>query len=182
MKKTIIHDHVFLIEDFLSKEECDHLIAISEEIGFEEAKVQTGGGEIFLKGARNNDRLMYINEQLAEEYWQRAKPFLVPEVGTYHAIGLNEMFRFYRYTEGQRFKMHIDGSYDRNESETSHYTFLIYLNDDYQGGETEFRNITTVLPKAGTVLVFYHPIWHEGKTLIGGVKYALRTDVMYRMG
>jgi prolyl 4-hydroxylase len=73
----------------------------------------------------------------------------------------------------------IDGSYSRNENEKSFYTFLIYLNDDFEGGETEFGNLFTVTPIKGSALVFYHPLRHEGKTLISGLKYVLRTDVMY---
>ncbi len=76
--------------------------------------------------------------------------------------------------------MHIDGSYRRNLEEQSFYSFLIYLNDDFEGGETAFRNIGTVKPKKGTALVFRHRLRHEGKELISGVKYVLRTDVMYR--
>jgi len=89
------------------------------------------------------------------------------------------MFRIYKYSSGQRFKMHRDGSYIRNENEKSFYTFLIYLNDDFEGGETEFENLFTVAPKKGSALVFYHPLRHEGKTLISGLKYVLRTDIMY---
>jgi hypothetical protein len=54
------------------------------------------------------------------------------------------MFRVYKYLPGQQFKMHRDGSYERNENEKSFYTFLIYLNDDFEGGETEFENLFTV--------------------------------------
>jgi len=31
----------------------------------------------------------------------------------------------------------------------------------------------------GSVLIFEHPILHEGSKLISGRKYAIRTDVMY---
>lgn len=57
---------------------------------------------------------------------------------------------------------------------------MIYLNDDFEGGETEFENLLTVTPEKGTALIFYHPLRHEGKALASGLKYVLRTDVMYR--
>ena len=60
-------------------------------------------------------------------------------------------------------------------------SFLIYLNDDFQGGETEFRKITTVVPKKGMALVFMHNLRHEGKEVLSGTKYVLRTDIMYRL-
>jgi prolyl 4-hydroxylase len=118
---------------------------------------------------------------LANKLFKRSKPFLIHSIGIYSLIGLNEMFRFYKYSPGQRFKMHRDGSYKRNDTECSFFTFLVYLNDDFEGGETEFADLFTIKPKTGDLLVFYHPYKHEGKLLISGNKYALRSDVMYRM-
>lgn len=38
---------------------------------------------------------------------------------------------------------------------------------------------TFVFTNVGSVLIFEHPILHEGSKLISGRKYAIRTDVMY---
>lgn len=138
-----------------------------------------GGRQMMSKGVRNNDRLMIFDNDLAEHLFQKAVKFLTQTHEDYSVLDFNEMFRIYKYSSGQRFKMHRDGSYIRNENEKSFYTFLIYLNDDFEGGETEFENLFTVAPKKGSALVFYHPLRHEGKTLISGLKYVLRTDVMY---
>ncbi len=179
MKKTELHPQIFVIENFLTDEECDHYIELMKDKVFEEAKINVGGRQMMSKGVRNNDRLMIFNKYMAEDLFQRVKKFLPEKVGIYNLFGFNEMFRIYKYTEGQLFRMHRDGSYERNEDEVSFYTFLIYLNDDFEGGETEFENLFTVTPKKGSALVFYHPLRHEGKTLINGLKYVLRTDVMY---
>jgi prolyl 4-hydroxylase len=40
--------------------------------------------------------------------------------------------------------------------------------------------LTKFVPKVGSVLVFDHSTFHEGAKLEGGVKYAVRTDVMFR--
>lgn len=140
-----------------------------------------GNRQSILKGVRNNDRILYTDESLAKELFQRAKPFLINEVGIYEVNGLNEMFRFYKYSPGQRFKMHRDGSYKRNEREESFFTFLIYLNEEFEGGATEFEDLFTIQPKTGDLLVFYHPYRHEGRVIESGYKYALRSDIMYRM-
>ncbi|BFO65573.1 2OG-Fe(II) oxygenase [Chryseobacterium sp. KCF3-3] len=131
------------------------------------------------KGIRNNDRLMIFDTAIAEELFNKATEFLPQEHDGYQILNFNEMLRVYKYAPGQQFKMHRDGSYIRNEREKSFYTFMIYLNDDFEGGETEFENLFTVAPKKGTALIFHHPLRHEGKTLISGLKYVLRTDVMY---
>jgi hypothetical protein len=180
MKRIDYHPEIYVIADFLSQEECTNLIAIAENIGFEEAQVQVGENkQSMLKGVRNNERILYMNQELADQFWQRALPWIT-SVDNYTAVGLNEQFRFYKYSPGQRFKMHKDGSFKRSETEQSFYTFLLYLNDDFEGGATEFQEICTISPKQGSLLIFHHPLRHEGKILIAGNKYALRSDVMYR--
>ena len=148
MKKIVYNKDIFVLENFLSKEECKVLIEKSEQIGYEEAKVQMGRNrQSILKGVRNNDRSLYTDETLAKELFQRAKPFLITEVGIYELHSLNEMFRFYKYSPGQRFKMHRDGSFKRNEKVESFFTFLIYLNEEFEGGATEFEDLFTIQPK-----------------------------------
>jgi hypothetical protein len=77
--------------------------------------------------------------------------------------------------------MHIDGSYKRSETEFSYYTFMIYLNDGYEGGETKFASGEIIRPKTGTALIFEHRQRHEGAALISGIKYVLRSDIMYKL-
>lgn len=86
--------------------------------------------------------------------------------------------RFYRYCPGQYFKWHQDGTFRRSETEESFLTFIMYLNDDYAGGATQFA-WETVQPRCGSVLVFPHRLRHQGAPVITGTKYVLRTDVMY---
>ncbi|MGI9653044.1 prolyl hydroxylase family protein [Chryseobacterium sp. RLHN22] len=179
MKKKELHPQIFVIENFLTDEECDHYIDLTKDKVFEEAKINMSGRQMMSKGVRNNDRLMIFDNDLAENLFKKAAEFLPQTHDDYNILDFNEMFRIYKYSTGQRFKMHRDGSYIRNVNEKSFYTFLIYLNDDFEGGETEFENLFTVAPKKGSALVFYHPLRHEGKTLISGLKYVLRTDVMY---
>jgi prolyl 4-hydroxylase len=76
------------------------------------------------------------------------------------------------------FKWRQDGTFRRSESEESFLTFIIYLNDDYKGGATEFP-WEKIAPKAGSVLVFPHRLRHQGAQILEGTKYVLRTDVMY---
>jgi len=58
---------------------------------------------------------------------------------------------------------------------------MVYLNEGFEGGETLFLQPKTVIvPRTGMALFFQHPILHEGCELTRGVKYVLRSDVMYR--
>ena len=96
-------------------------------------------------------------------------------------VGANERLRCYRYDVGQRFAPHQDGSFVRNELEQSLLTFMIYLNDDFEGGETNFLELdVSIKPRTGSALLFQHPILHEGAEVTAGRKYASRSDIMYR--
>ncbi|MDF1697684.1 MAG: 2OG-Fe(II) oxygenase [Saprospiraceae bacterium] len=183
MKINNIHhfgESILTIEDFWTTEKCDAFIAMGERIGYSEALVQTDLGPRRIDHIRNNLRIIYDNEELANDLWEDLKNIAPKKVGNSISIGLNERFRFYKYTVGQSFKRHRDQSYIRNEKECSYYTFMIYLNDDYEGGATSFYNLS-IQPKKGMALIFYHPLDHEGGKIHKGVKYILRTDIMYRL-
>ena len=58
-------------------------------------------------------------------------------------------------------------------------TFLIYLSEDFRDGYTQFP-WDKVYPRTGRALVFPHRIKHRAVPALDGVKYILRTDVMYQ--
>ncbi len=180
MNKRIISDEIYIIDNFLTEEACDVLIEFSEDRGYEEAKVNLDGKQVLMTTVRNNERILDMDNQRAERYWSKLESFHPSELGNSIAIGLNELFRFYKYTPKQRFKKHRDGRFERNEREFSAYTFMIYLNDNFTGGETEFGEVI-IHPKKGSALIFRHELKHEGKTVTDGVKYVLRSDIMYRL-
>ncbi len=180
---VILHPEAFLIPNFLSKEECRSYIELSENEGYEEAEVTIGGHtSAMMKGVRNNYRLLHDNKELASFLFERAKPFLPASMGVFELTGFNERFRFYRYDQGERFNKHRDGHFSRTVDgilEESFWTFLIYLNEDFEGGETAFDGFS-VKPQTGYALCFLHELRHTGTLVHNGRKYVLRTDVMFR--
>ena len=180
MKINYHKEHLLTIDKFWSEDKCDEFIANSELIGYEPALVQTESGQKRVEGVRNNQRIIFTDEILAEEIWKELRAFAPNKIGNSVAIGLNEMFRFYKYEQGQVFKKHRDQSYIRNETESSYYTFMIYLNEDFKGGETTFNNLV-IKPQKGTALVFFHDLEHEGTRINEGQKYVLRTDIMFKL-
>lgn len=171
--------NIWTVENFLTHKECEDLILFAEQLGFIEAEVGLPDGAKMMKSLRNNERLEYDDEVLAARLWEKLERYCPQKLDRWFAIGLNEHFRFYKYDPGQRFKRHIDGRYRRNEHEESRITFMIYLNDDYEGGETYFEQ-TIIYPEMGQALCFIHELKHESLPLIKGTKYVLRSDVMYR--
>lgn len=106
------------------------------------------------------------------------------------------------------FQPHFDATTKVNNL-TSLLTVLIYLNDgngiDFDGGETYYldyhtstatnqpRNTNTnscyasssssastkITPKTGTAVIFEHNLYHSSVPLIFGIKYVLRTDILF---
>lgn len=180
MKKIGLGAGVFTIENFLSKEECDDYINRSELLKYEDAAIQTKNGPRIYQDVRNNARVIFDDIELASFIFNRARAFLPEVLGNDWCLsGLNERFRFYRYEAGEYFKWHKDGFYCRTENEISQLTFLIYLNDNYLGGETAFK-WDVIKPQMGMALVFPHLLMHQGSEIISGKKYVFRTDVMYK--
>lgn len=170
----------FAIVDFLSPEECDQLVAGAEEAGFSEAPVEGTSGPILDSRVRDNSRVVFDDLELAADLWQRCEEFIVSPIEAWLPVSLNERFRIYRYDKYQSFHWHSDGRFSRSQYEESRRTFMVYLNDDFEGGATSFREFR-VYPARGMALCFDHALSHEGSMVSEGRKYVLRTDVMYRL-
>jgi hypothetical protein len=149
-----------------------------------------GGGRDMRTDIRNNDRVAFDDLGGADALWGRVQPVIPTTLAGGTAVGLDEHFRVYRYDPSQRFKTHKDGVVVRSPTVRSRLTCMVYLNDDFTGGETAFYAyervegdrpvVAEVHPRTGMGLVFLHEWWHEGKAVLSGRKYVLRTDVFYR--
>jgi predicted 2-oxoglutarate/Fe(II)-dependent dioxygenase YbiX len=187
---AMLAENVFTVAGLLTDDDCRDLIARGEAIGFQQASVRTASGPQMRPGIRDNDRAEFNDPELAATLWERCRLFVPPELEGGTAIGLDDNFRFYRYDVGQRFKRHKDGVVQRSAVERSRLTCLFYLNSGFTGGETVFYSTemvggvrsedVVVVPQAGDALFFLHEWWHEGRELVSGRKYVLRSDVFYR--
>ena len=168
----------------LTREECLEAIAAAEGRGFEAM------GARYPNDYRNNDRALLDDAALAAKLFERLRPCLPErwdEGGSHWRIyGLNPRFRFCRYRGGQQFTRHRDGAWSRGGDERSWLTVMLYLNDagEFVGGATRFYDgpeVEAVPPREGQAIVFDHRLWHDGEAVSAGVKYVMRTDVMYRL-
>jgi prolyl 4-hydroxylase len=170
---------LFTLPRFLEPSECQRLIREAEERGFTDAPITTSGGFVMMPEVRNNTRVMFDDVPLAMRLWAKLEPLLAGRSSP-GALGLNERFRFYRYDPGQAFRWHRDGRFVRNIKEASRLTFMIYLNEGFAGGATEFDFPEEIVrPREGMALVFDHGLQHQGAEVTRGTKYVLRSDVMY---
>jgi hypothetical protein len=130
---------------------------------------------------RDQDRVIRDDPSIASELFARIRAHLPPRMGSLVLVGLNERLRFYRYRAGQRFEPHMDHWYRPSPSQITLHTVLVYFNDDFDGGETRFsEQLEQVLvPRRGMAAIFQHKLRHEGCLVRSGVKYAMRSDVIY---
>ncbi|AXI04463.1 hypothetical protein HYN46_02030 [Aquirhabdus parva] len=172
--------------------ECEQFIERSHQFAYEAALINTGYKQSELRlDVRNNQRVIYDSFELADELFERLRPLLPASLNGWDLAGLNERFRFYLYENGQTFKPHYDASFEKNDWLSSQLSLLIYLNDEFEGGETIFyresgmlrpckeTQLALIKPTQGQVLIFEHQQLHEGAPVLSGRKYVLRTDVMY---
>lgn len=195
-------DAMIQIDRLLTDEECARLNAAAEAIGF--------GRTNYPQSYRGNLRLITTDQGLADVLWKRIRPMVPEECeardykgehALWRAVGLNERFRLAKYHIGARFGAHVDANFARDDDEMSLLTVNIYTNtcNPEDGGKTRFYATSAVhratpgeahidlavRPEAGTAMCFLQnpqpeaPL-HDGEVLAGGVKYLLRTDVMYR--
>jgi hypothetical protein len=118
-------------------------------------------------------------------------------------VGCNPNLRVYKYERGHSFGPHIDGSNvigndggDVLCGRTTEMTMLVYLSN-CRGGATRFHTTPTCRrlknaktssssfafePQAGALLLHVHGehcLEHEADPVIDGLKYVLRTDLVY---
>lgn len=196
---------VFLLRDMLTVEECQQILVASEAMGYtEDAPVSLG------RHIRQNENCVWIaNDRLNEQIFQRCAPFLPTDALGAHAVGLNARWRLYKYNPSDVFRPHTDGAWpgsgvspqtgglvqDIYGDRFSQLTWVLYLNDDFDGGATRFFHPSGEAPNEwfvsgevpavrGAVLCFWHgqhplsPL-HEGSLVTRGTKYIVRSDVLF---
>lgn len=143
-------DGVFILHNVLSSNESNRILNVSLEMGYQpDAPVNLG------RNVRRNENCVWImNNNVNRAIFERVSHLLPnPIVFEGHSLGgplgLNRRWRLYKYSPGDFFLQHTDGAWpgsgevdgryihDMYEGEAlSWITFLIYLNDDFEGGGT----------------------------------------------
>jgi len=178
---------VFVFHNFISHEDCDHIVAMGEAYVTRSQVVGTTGNSVqhdarsssgvFLTGGMAEDKsVKLVGKRIAE--WTQ-----IPE-------GNGEVFYLIRYEVGQQYKPHYDFfSNDANgapfigSSGNRMATVLTYLATPDEGGETVFPEAQLqVKARKGDAVLFFnmHPdgsvdprSLHGGLPVIKGTKWAM---------
>lgn len=111
----------------------------------------------------------YIIETLVNAMYNTANKYAeIMGIESNPMLGKN--FVINKYATGEEMGSHVDWNEKNSQLE---YSFVFYLNDDYEGGEIYWPNHDIVLkPKAGSVVIFpsKEPYQHAVKKVITGNK------------
>lgn len=84
-----------------------------------------------------------------------------------------EYYTINRYNEKSYMGPHVDST-DRTELKSPTISIVVYLNDDYEGGELSFPEQGVLIkPEAGSMVIFpsYSPYYHDPLPVTKGHKY-----------
>lgn len=191
--EMVVDDQIVVVEKFFTPELCNELIKSFESLNLETTPIIKSKGY----AARVNDRILMEDTQVAQSLWEYLHKILAQDdydenviQKTFdNAIGLNPQLRIYRYQKGHYFGKHYDESVKSLNGRTK-WTLLVYLTGDeeFVGGGTIFyvndnhRKPLNVHPSKGMALLHKHGddcLMHEAELVKSGVKWVLRSDVVY---
>lgn len=125
-----------------------------------------------------DNQTLYLYKSFLTPSLEYSKVFLsmIGEDPEQYAINIDK-FPIRRYKEFKEMQEHHD-SIGANDS--LKYSMILYLNDDYVGGELYFKNQDIIVkPKSGSFIIFpaVEPFIHQSKQLLEGVKYMCHTHI-----
>jgi hypothetical protein len=122
------------------------------------------------------------NKYIADLFFDKLEKYIVKSD---LAIRANNLIMAGSYKPGEEFSLHTDTGlfFDIINKQKSKWTLLIYLNDDFEGGETTFYdyswNITEVIkPVKGKALLFDMDLWHRGNAVLSGNKRWIGCEII----
>jgi len=224
LKTQLYKDEIYTLDGVLNEAECGQIIDRVNSKGWNFSSRSGGGhGRTGKEDPRTNKFCVFHDPGLSSKLWKAIKSSL-PNDLTF--LGQNVYFnsntkgaewlpsfvydkiRVYKYDVGDSFPEHIDYKvkrtvfrHGREFIQQSFMTLLVYLNDDFEGGETGYwpdhngihcrflraeekqgskkDHQVVVTPKTGMALVQNQNILHEGFPPTKGVKFILRTDIIH---
>ena len=197
---------IFKLHNFLTSEECDQIIYNTKDSMYD-SKVYSPNNDStdIIDMSHRKSKQVWIQKDTSPLY-QKISNKVTTLTG--YTSDLQEQIQIVKYEPGNFFNFHWDSCSDYyhdqhiptnkprlSVTDPNHHcnamdgqfygprvvTVLVYLNDDYEGGETEFKHINIkIKPEKGLAVVFtnvdkhgriYKESMHAGLTVESGTKY-----------
>ncbi len=202
---------VWIINRLLLPSECDRIAQTAERHGFSDVDQR----QRLLAFETNSMLLEGLQERVQQDLLFKRLGNVSP-YGFFDAPGpawslsgkLNPCLRVTKYNVGGKFSWHRDSQFTGSALSKSSHTLMIYLNDDFEGGDTTILVPTkspsdleeayvptsdidaevaglaghveevVIRPKKGMVVLFDQRLIHSGQPVTQGSKYILRSDLL----
>jgi prolyl 4-hydroxylase len=175
------------IEDVLTKAECNELIDISLKRGLENSALWNIDSSVTIDNTYRESSQLWLDNDIPLV----SKIMKLSEKYSGFPTNKQELLQVVKYDIGGKFNSHYDACIcGKNSTNCKNMnglsgqrrtTFMIYLNDDYEGGETEFYFLNKkIKPKTGKAILFkntddYENVifqsCHSGNPVINGNKW-----------
>ena len=174
-----LQSYIKVYDDVFSPKECKELIGAfkegEQEFISEDKRPQFY--QVTLDEMKSREIVAKLTDKINE--YADSIPvldYMFPAKYSYEMVRIKR----YRHDHDDQFKDHVD--VNDCESAKRFLSFILYLNDVEEGGETYFTGIGKyVVPKRGRLLIF-PPLWmfpHRGNKTISNTKYILSTYLHY---
>lgn len=189
------HSSIMIIPDFISEEDCQFLVnyaddktAVDLSVFDAEKANQTGKLEWETDKKVRDTQSVEYDADLAVTFNKLIGHAVSTYINQFYNINLQsaEAVQFLKYGVGGHYTPHIDGEalWHNKDSNTLEWrknierdiSILIYLNNEYEGGDLVFPNQSITLnPKAGMLVAFpsNHNFLHGVMPVTKGTRYAL---------
>lgn len=189
---TVHHDHIIVVEDFLSKQELDIILDIvnttpnddwsieyrrsladfcMEKFGRDDVENLVAEGKYEITKGWDDKNLDIGKRDVSRKMQDRLGKLIAKADDNLQLAGFATMQRM---QEGVELKSHTD----QHTDPSIRYAAIVYINDDYADGTLFFKNIpdSDLRPKPGALLLFpgneefEHGVRHVGK---GPIRYVV---------
>lgn len=181
----LLHNNVITVENFLDELECEKYIQlVNSSLNCSDGKKIHAFNHIapFKNGRLKDDhvsnkfldKFRCIGLDNIENIDKYGRKWIPKKCSKYVYIG--------KYMKGCEFGLHTDTGIICDNLR-SRMTLLIYLCDNFAGGDTvfyddNFNETVRVKPKKGMALLFNIDLWHKAEIVKDGVKVWIGTEIL----
>jgi len=177
-------NRIYEYPNLITDEQCQEIISLAKPLIRPSTVIGEGGANVPDKVFRtSHNTFISTDNKVVQDIYDKLSNII--DIDSDHF----EQLQVVRYEPGQQYKAHWDACWEEHKCDEfmkqggqRYATFLLYLNDNFTGGETEFpyRNIK-VKPEKGKAALFFNlekdnknkleNSYHAGLPPTSGVKW-----------